>query len=122
IAYRTLKGWLAQADFQQAYRAARYEILDRTVVQLLGACTNAVDTLKRNLTCGEFGPENRAAVAILEQTVRGIEVHDLAQQVAELKQQIEESGIGHRDTGSSGQSPPPSLAERDGDRQPEAGT
>jgi hypothetical protein len=87
---RTLKRWLALPDFQAAYRAARHEILDRTVVQLLGACKDAVDTLKRNLHCGKYGPENRAAVAILELGNRLRATEEMEARIAALERIAEE--------------------------------
>jgi hypothetical protein len=87
VAYRTLKGWLARPDFQQAYRQARHQLLERTVARLLALCGQAVETLGRNLTCGRPTAENRAALAILEQATRGVELLDLAARVEALEAQ-----------------------------------
>src|SRR5262249_17329019 len=85
VSERSLKNWLTRPAFQDAYRAARQEVLSRTVAQLLAACGAAVDTLQRNLTCGQFASENRAAVAILEHAAKGVESLDLADRVAEVE-------------------------------------
>jgi hypothetical protein len=118
---RTLKRWLTLPDFSEAYRAARHEILDRAVTRLLGACDDAVGTLQRNLRCGDAGPENRAAVAVLGLAVRGMEVHDLARQVSELKKQLEESRSGNRNLGPTGRPAASSGSRLNGNGQPAAG-
>jgi hypothetical protein len=50
-------------------------------------CGQAVETLGRNLACGRPTAENRAAVAILEQATRGVELLDLAARVEALEAQ-----------------------------------
>ena len=89
VALRTLKGWLRTPAFQEAYRAARQEVLERTVARLLAVTGQAVATLERNLSCGKPGEQTRAAVAILEHAARGVEVLDLAGQLAALRAEME---------------------------------
>jgi hypothetical protein len=93
---KTVREWMKQPAFQELYREVRGEILERTVAQLLAVCAEAVEALKRNLTCGRPAPENRAAVAILDQAVKGAETLDLAEAVAELRKQVEEMKRGDR--------------------------
>jgi hypothetical protein len=52
---------------------------------LLQACTEAVATLRKNLTCGKPSAENRAAATILEQATRGVELLDLCERVEQLE-------------------------------------
>jgi hypothetical protein len=87
---RTLKRWLALPGFAAAYRAARQQVLDRTVGRLLSTTDKAVQALDRNLTCGAAHAEIRAAVAVLEHAARGVGLLDLAAEVAAIKRQLEE--------------------------------
>src|SRR5262249_51505043 len=87
---KTVREWMKQPAFRDLYREVRGEILERTVAQLLSACTEAVEALKRNLACGKPAPENRAAVAILELAAKGVETLDLAEELRQVKQELEE--------------------------------
>jgi hypothetical protein len=89
VAYRTLKTWLATPEFQQAFKDARRTVLQETVSQLLSGCSDAVATLRRNLSCGVPAAENRAAVALLVYALKGLEAEGLGNEVAELRQRLE---------------------------------
>jgi len=85
VPYRTLKSWLALPDFQEVFRAARQEILERGIARLLATVDKAVEALDRNLACGNPAVETRAAVAVLDHATKGVEVLDLAQRVEQLE-------------------------------------
>lgn len=89
VPYRTLKHWLTLPAFQSAYRRARTQLLERVVARLLNSTTEAVDTLKKNLTCGKPGVEVRAAAEIIKQGLHGVEVLDLENEVQQLKEIVE---------------------------------
>jgi hypothetical protein len=122
VSYRTLKSWLGMPEFSQLYRDARRQIVEAALSQLQRATGEAVETLRRNLACGEPGPEIRAAVAVLEHAVRAVETLDLAQQLAELKQQIGEARLDRGNARSTGSPAPPAGSGGDGDPQPDAGS
>jgi hypothetical protein len=88
ISYRTLKLWLTRPEFQALYRAARAEVTERNLARLLACTGEAIETLRRNLTCGEFGPENRAADLILSHAEKGTEIQDLRAELDEIKRQV----------------------------------
>jgi hypothetical protein len=88
VSYRTMKGWLARPDFAARYRAARTEVLERAIAQLLQACTRAVGRLEKNLDSESVQGSNRAAELILAHTAKGIETLDLRAEVDELKRQL----------------------------------
>ena len=90
VSRATLHRWMQQGDFQDALRGARVKILDTATMQLRQAATDAVDTLKRNLTCGQPGAEIRAAVAILDTAYKGAELEDLAARIETLEQALAE--------------------------------
>jgi hypothetical protein len=85
VSYRTLKGWLAQADFQARYRAARAAVLERRVARLLHACGAAVAALERNLSAANPQAANRAALGIIDRSMRGVELLDLAERITALE-------------------------------------
>jgi hypothetical protein len=85
IAERTLKNWLRQPEFQAEYAARRQGVLERTVGQLLQLSGEAVDALRRNLTCGKPAAEVKAADLVLSHAARGHDALDVAAQLAELK-------------------------------------
>jgi len=82
----TLFRWLQEPAFQEAYRAARLQVLSAATMQLRQASGAAVETLTRNLTCGNAGAEIRAAATILEMAYKSAEVEDLAARVEEMEQ------------------------------------
>jgi hypothetical protein len=97
VAYSTLKGWLQQPDFQAAYRAARAEVLDRTVARLLATCAKAVGRLEANLDSANPQAANRAAALVLAHAIRGVELMDLRAEVDELRRQFEAMKKGDSD-------------------------
>jgi hypothetical protein len=97
VAERTLRGWLKEPAFNREYREARRQIVEGAVCRLQQTMIMAVLTLNRNLTCGLPATEVRAAQVILEQSVKAVELADLAQQVEELRRQIGEGISGGDD-------------------------
>jgi hypothetical protein len=78
------------ANFAAAYQAARRQAFGSAVGRLQQASADAVDALRRNLSCGTPAAEIAAARAILEHARAGIEREDLAQRVEELERQERE--------------------------------
>ncbi len=83
---KTLRNWLKLPDFQAAYRCARRQVVEQVITQLQRSTDVAVNALQRNLKCGHAGTEVRAALGILDQSIKAIELMDLEQRVAELEQ------------------------------------
>ena len=81
IGAATYYRWLGDAAFVAKFREARNAILQTTVARLQSLAGEAVETLKKNLSCGNPGAENRAAVAILQLTVKGVETLDIAEKL-----------------------------------------
>ena len=82
----TLWRWLQEPEFQRAYRTARRQVVEHSISELQSATSEAVAALKRNLTCGNQSVEVRAAQIILEQSVKAVELVDLAERVEEIEQ------------------------------------
>lgn len=84
---RTLERWLAGDEaFTREYRATRRRVLEGAIGQLQHASGEAVETLQKNLTCGKPTVEVRAAVAILDQAIKAVELYDLEERLSALEQ------------------------------------
>jgi hypothetical protein len=99
ISEKTLRLWLAEPDFSRAYRKARAQVVEHAVTLLQRVTSLAVGTLHRAMSCGKPATEVAAAGKILEHALRAVQLFDLAQQLDELKQQMQEvlqhNGNGH---------------------------
>ncbi len=100
IGEATLWRWLQLPDFSAAYRAARRQVVERAVSELQAAASEAVETLKRNLTCENPGVEIRAAQIVLEQAVKGVELIDLQERVERLESLLAEQEKGKKKWGT----------------------
>ena len=85
IGEKTLRRWLSEPDFQDAYRSAREEAVRGAVGRLQALLSKATETLERALSCGKPAVELRAAVAAFEQAYKGTELLDLADRIAALE-------------------------------------
>ena len=81
----TLYRWLQQPEFQASYRAARQQLVEVAIARLQQAAAQAVETLQRNLTCGQPGAEIRAALGILDQAIKGGERLDVVARLEEVE-------------------------------------
>jgi hypothetical protein len=90
IGETTLQRWLQRPDFQAAYRAARRRVVEHAVAGVQQATGEAVQTLRNNLAAERPSDQIRAACAILDYALRGLEVADLVEQVAELERVVAE--------------------------------
>lgn len=89
ISASSLKRWRKDETFAKAYRDARARLVEGAVARLLNATDSAVDALERALTCGKAGVEVRAALGLLSNALRGAELIDLADRIADLEKRIE---------------------------------
>jgi len=89
VSKRTLWRWLQREDFQTRHRQAQRAVVDSAITKLQAATVKAVETLERNLNCGNFFAENAAAQAILTHAFKAIELRELQDQIAEIKTLLE---------------------------------
>ena len=89
IGEATLRRWLRLPAFRTAYRQARRELVEAAVGRVQAATGKAVSALTRNLHCGKPNVEVRAAEIILQTSLHGIELADLAEQLAQLRAAVE---------------------------------
>jgi hypothetical protein len=100
VSEATLHRWLRLPVFQTAYRQARRGIVEAAIGRLQQTAGKAVDTLDRNLACGQPGNEIRAALGILDHAVKAVELLDVVERVEELERLIKEG------QGDESQDPP----------------
>ncbi len=85
ISERTIFRWLQREDFQQRYNDARRSVVDDSIRDLHAATGEAVATLRRNLNCGNHHAENRAAMAILSQSLNGVAISEQQERIERLE-------------------------------------
>jgi AcrR family transcriptional regulator len=85
VAEATIYRYLRDETFKNEYRNARRDVVENTIGQLQGATAQAVETLTKNLDCGNPSAEIRAAQIILETSYKGIELIDLQMRVELLE-------------------------------------
>ena len=85
VSETSLWRWLQREDFQKKYREAQGKVFDGALGSLQGASTEAVNCLRRNLSCGNPSAEVHAARTILDYTLRARELFDLENRIALLE-------------------------------------
>jgi len=87
----TLWRWLKDEEFQRAYMAARREAVRQAVARLQQTSGEAVDTLRDVMKDTAATPAARvsAAKAILEMSIKAIELEDMAERLAALESKFE---------------------------------
>ena len=66
LSEKTLRRYLEEKEFSDEYAEARRQIVESAVTGLQNAAIEAVETLRRNLTCDNPQAEIRAAQLILD--------------------------------------------------------
>lgn len=84
----TLWRRMQEPDVQAAYRAARRQLVEHSLAQVQSATSEAVETLRRNLTSASDAVQVRAAVAILDHAARGVELMDLEERIARIEEAL----------------------------------
>ncbi len=94
ISEATALRYLKEAEFSDAYRDARREVVSHALTGLQAACSEAVKTLREVATDITAPASSRvaSAKAILEMSVRSIEIDDLAARVEMLEAMQEREG------------------------------
>ena len=90
ISEKTHRRWLRDdPDFTASYREARQQAA-AAVGRLQGLLAKATDMLDRTMTWGSPAVETRAALAIIEQAIKGAEMLDLLERVEALEKSAED--------------------------------
>jgi hypothetical protein len=86
---KTVRRYLADAEFQTEFRAARRVVFEQNIIRLQSLHAGAVDTLERNLNCENPSVEVRAAQIIVEATRRDFETLDILSRLELLENAVE---------------------------------
>jgi hypothetical protein len=88
----TLWRWLKVEHFKAAYREARCQVVSQAIGRLQTNLSKAIDTLLEIAEDGEAPASARvtAARAIIDQSLKAVEVEDLETRVEQLEQIIKE--------------------------------
>ncbi len=92
ISEPTLWRWLQQPDFQECYRQAKRQVVEQAITKLQQVTGEAVSTLREIMLDHEAPASSRvtAAKAILETSIKAVELEDLAGRLDKLEQIIKE--------------------------------
>lgn len=90
IANVTMWRWLQLPQFQAEYRAARRQVVELAIARLQHATGTAVAALTKNLTCGQPSVEVRAALGILDQAIKAVEILELEGRLFAIEERIDE--------------------------------
>lgn len=86
VSERTLRRWLSDSpEFVGAYRRARLQVVEAAISHLQQASAEAVATLRRNMDCGNPHAEIRAALGVMDLSIKGAELLDLEARIEELE-------------------------------------
>ena len=87
IGETTLWRWMQVPSFQQKYRQAKRRVVEHAITQLQNACGEAVACLREVMADQEAPASSRvsAARAVLEQSVRAVELEDLYRRIESLE-------------------------------------
>lgn len=85
ISESTILRWLAEPSFKERYRAARRDVVEHAVSGLQQATSEAVAALRQNLGCGVPASEIAAAKAIIDFSLKAVELTDLMERVERLE-------------------------------------
>ncbi len=92
VSEATVFRYLQDAEFQRRYRAARADVVDAAVALMQRLCSNAVTTLGTVMHDNKAPASARvsAAKTILEQSMSGVELTQLRQEIEEIKGMLAE--------------------------------
>lgn len=86
----TLYRWLRDPTFKACYRAARSVVLESAIATMQQIASEAVGTLRRNLTAEQPSAQISAARLIIDNAFRGQELIDLGERVERLEALLED--------------------------------
>lgn len=89
LSQETLYRYLREKEFVADYRNARRQVVENSITQLQQASSEAVETLRRNLSCMHPNAEIRAAQIILDNALKGVELVDILEWLEQIENAIE---------------------------------
>ncbi len=86
IPEHTLRRWLKEPEFRDAYSDACARILDATIHQIQESLSAALTTLVKDLASTDFEQRFRAACKLLEVGIQGITLGHLGRRIRALEE------------------------------------
>jgi hypothetical protein len=98
VGVRTLYRWMAEPEFDAAYRKAKRAAFRQSVARLQQASSAAVSTLLKVMVdpATPAATKVRAADSVLDHSAKAIELEDIDARVSELERAEEASQAGRR--------------------------
>jgi hypothetical protein len=81
VSISTVRRYMQLPEFKKQYLEARRQILDFAIKSLQHITSMAVEALLRNLTCGNPNIEVKAAIVIINQSLKATELLDLENRI-----------------------------------------
>jgi len=90
VGQRTLRRWLQQDAFQEAFQKLRRAAMSSATAHLQNVAWDAVEALRKILSDDSAPPGARVSAArtLLDQAQRAVETEDLAARIERLEQQV----------------------------------
>jgi AcrR family transcriptional regulator len=89
LSEETLYRYLRDKEFVSDYRNARRQVVENSITQLQQASGEAVETLRRNLSCSNPQAEIRSAQIILDNALKGVELVDILERLEQIENAVE---------------------------------
>ena len=84
----TIYRYLSEDDFKKEYRKAQRQVIENSITQIQRITFKAVETLEKNLTCGNPQVEVSAARIVLDNSLKAVETMDILERLEELENAI----------------------------------
>lgn len=86
----TLFRWMQDQEFQRAYRRAKKQVVDQAISRLQQVSREAVEALRAVMNDADKPPSARvtAAKAVLDMSIKAIEIEDLEARINALEQKL----------------------------------
>jgi hypothetical protein len=84
-------GWryLQNPNFQLRWRAARRAVIESAISEMQSLTSEAVQSLRNNLNCGNRSAEVRAASVIIQRALDGVDLLDYDQRLKALEDRLQ---------------------------------
>ncbi len=89
LSEETLYRYLRDKEFVSDYRNARRQVVENSITQLQQASSEAVETLRRNLSCSNPQAEIRSAQIFLDNALKGVELVDILERLEQIENAVE---------------------------------
>lgn len=89
----TIYNWLNDDAFKTEYRRLKREAFEVSIGKIQQKTDKAIETLEKNLTCGNPNAEIRAAQILLDHSSKAIETMDILERLENLEKLQSEANV-----------------------------